>query len=237
MAFEPVARRPVSEVVFEDLRRAVLTGAVSAGEALPPERVLAERFAVNRHAVREALKRLQQSGLVEVHHGGATRVLDWRTTGGLDLLAHMPYAGEDAAGPDVLRSVLEARLTIGVDVARLAAGRASEAALAGLRARAAGGAELGEDLGALSVRYEELWRALVAASGNLAYVLAYNSLLAAGNAAGTPAHEIFAAESRDLAAHADLVEAVAARDADGAAARAAALLSRSLVHAPEPCTT
>ena len=36
-------------------------------------------------SVREALKRLQQLRMVEVRHGDATRVLDWRRSGGLVL--------------------------------------------------------------------------------------------------------------------------------------------------------
>ena len=136
MPFEPVPRRPVSEAVFEELRTAILGGRYAAGEALPAERLLAEAFAVNRHAVREALKRLQQAGLVEVRHGGATRVLDWRAEGGLDLLAHVPFAGDRAAGPELLRSVVEARRWIGIDVARLAAARATTAQVDGAAAGA-----------------------------------------------------------------------------------------------------
>lgn len=233
MSFDPVVRRPVSEVVFEDLRAAILSGEYAAADPLPPERELSEAFAVNRHAVREALKRLQQSGLVAVHHGGATRVLDWRRTAGLDLLAHLPFAGEAAAVPDQLRSVLEARRSIGVDVAGLAAERAAAADVADLRARAATPADPPDDPDALAERYEDLWRALVAASGNVAYLLAYNSLLAAGHAARSASREVFAAEAADLPAHVELVEAVAGGGRDRSRALADALLSRSLDAARE----
>lgn len=230
MPFDPVPRRPVSEAVYEELRGAILSGRFAPGDALPAERLLADRFAVNRHAVREALKRLQQAGLVAVHHGGATRVLDWRAGGGLDLLAHVPYAGDGAAGPEVLRSIIEARRWIGMDVVRLAADRATAEQVAALMALVEDDGAPGDDLAALSDRYEELWRLLVAASDNVAYVLAYNSLLAAGQAAQDASREIFAADARDLAAHAALVRAVA--DGDGALAVDLAddLLSRSLNH-------
>lgn len=230
MPFDPVVRRPVSEAVFEDLRAAILSGRFASGDPLPPERALSESFGVNRHAVREALKRLQQAGLVEVNHGGATRVLDWRRTGGLDLLAQLPVTAGASGTPEVLRSVVEARRCIGVDVARLAADRATAEAVADLRARTAAGDEPGDDLAALSVRYEELWRTLVRAADNVAYALAYNGLLAA--AANDAAREVFAAEARDLRAHAELVDAVAAGDGERAAALADALLSCSLAPAP-----
>src|SRR6476469_10942635 len=85
--FSPVPRRSVSDEVFAELRDAVLTGRFQPGESLPPERELAASFAVNRHAVREALQRLQVAGFVRVVHGGGTTVLDVRSSAGLDLLA------------------------------------------------------------------------------------------------------------------------------------------------------
>jgi len=235
MAFQPVPRRPVSEAVFEELRAAILNGRYAAGEPLPAERLLAEAFAVNRHAVREALKRLQQSGLVEVRHGGSTRVLDWRAEGGLDLLAHVPFAGDRAASPELLRSVVEARRWIGIDVARLAAVRATAIQVEGLErlVREGAGAGAADDLETLSVRYEDLWRAIVGAADNLAYLLAYNSLLAAGAAAQEASQQVFAGEARDLAAHQALVAAIAAGDGDLAASLADTLLSRSLTVALE----
>lgn len=231
MQHDPIPRRPVSEAVFDQLRAAILSGGYEAGAALPAERLLAESFAVNRHAVREALKRLQQAGLVEIRHGGATRVRDWRVEGGLDLLAHVPFAGERGAGPELLRSVVEARRWIGVDVARLAAARASAAHVAALRDRVTDGADPSAPLAELSARYEALWRAIVEASDNLAYLLAYNSLLAAGDAAQEASQQVFASEARDLEAHAALVTAIGDGDGDRAALLADDLLSRSLTAA------
>ena len=52
------------------------------GEALPSERRLAEVLGVSRPAVREALQRMTQTRLLEVRHGGATTVRDFRSTPG-----------------------------------------------------------------------------------------------------------------------------------------------------------
>ena len=65
----------------------VVDGGLAAGEPLPSERRLAEVLGVSRPAVREALQRMTQTRLVEVRHGGATTVRDFRRHGGLDLLA------------------------------------------------------------------------------------------------------------------------------------------------------
>jgi GntR family transcriptional regulator len=53
----------------DQLERAVRSGAMRPGDRLPSELELASRFAVSRSSVREALKLLEQDGLIDVHHG------------------------------------------------------------------------------------------------------------------------------------------------------------------------
>ena len=65
--------------------------------------------------MREALKRLQQAGLVSISQGGATRVRDWRRHGGLELLLSTGDAPEALRVP---RAAMEMRACIGADAAR-----------------------------------------------------------------------------------------------------------------------
>ena len=88
-ALRPVRKQSLSDAVFEQLRDQIVSGAMVPGAALPAERVLCEALGVNRGSVREALKRLQQSRLVSVRHGGTSHVLDYRASAGLDLLADL----------------------------------------------------------------------------------------------------------------------------------------------------
>ena len=176
------ARAPlVSERVHAALRADILEGRLEPGEAVPSERALAERLRVNRHAVREALKRLEQAGLVQISQGGATRVLDWRQTGGLEVMLDL-LGGEsgELPPPELARSVLEMRASIGVDAARRCAVRGTAAARARVGAIAGEAADAGGVDGITAdERYEALWRAIVAGSGNVAYQLALNSLIGA----------------------------------------------------------
>jgi GntR family transcriptional repressor for pyruvate dehydrogenase complex len=64
MAFQPIVRAPVYLQVADQLRDAILSGELAAGEALPPERDLAETFGASRASVREALRVLQAQGLI-----------------------------------------------------------------------------------------------------------------------------------------------------------------------------
>src|SRR3954463_13183817 len=78
--------------VFSRLVEDVLSGRYEPGEKLPTQRALAAELDVNMASVREAVKRLEQLGLVEVRQGDAMRVTDWRTSGGLDVIAHVLFA-------------------------------------------------------------------------------------------------------------------------------------------------
>ena len=113
----PVAARVqnTSERVFADLLEAVVAGRYAPGEKLPRQRELAADLGVTLQPLREALKRLEQVGVVEARHGDATRVRDWRAHGTLDVLAHL--------GPAVLGDLLEARSLVLREMAGLAAER------------------------------------------------------------------------------------------------------------------
>jgi len=176
----PNASPRASDRVHEALRDEILADSLEPGAAVPSERTLAERFGVHRQSVREALKRLEQAGLVEITHGGATRVLDWRDQGGLEVLADLADVGGGEPPADLARSVIEMRASIGIDAARLCVERASDAELAEVN-RLAGEAavQVGGPIDQLELRYAAMWRTVVIGSGNIAYRLAFDSLVRA----------------------------------------------------------
>lgn len=70
-SFKPVKQPRVSEEVFHQLKEAILSNDLKAGDKLPPERELAEQFQVSRIAVREAIRALENSGFVAIRQGAA----------------------------------------------------------------------------------------------------------------------------------------------------------------------
>ena len=116
----PVGKQRVAEEIVEQLRGLILKGSFAPGDKLPPERKLAEELGVNRASLREAIKSLEQMGLVKTRQGDGTRVLDFMRTAGLELVSHLiPLDG--APNPEVLGDVLEFRRFFGREVARQAA--------------------------------------------------------------------------------------------------------------------
>lgn len=191
------------------------------GTPLPPERELAKVLGVNRQAVREALKRLEQMRLVSIQHGGGTTVEDFRAVGHLDLLSALVRSGREV-DTRVLRSIMEMRSALSPDIARLAARRAADRIMIELSACVEAMREASElsTLQTLALRY---WTALVEGSENVAYRLAHNSL----RAAYEPFLDVLApaleAELTDWKAYLRLAEAVGAGDEAEAEAQARAL--------------
>ena len=116
----PIEKSRRSDQVFAQLLDGILAGEFAPGAKLPPEREICERLNVNRTSVREAVKRLQQARLVEVRQGSGTVVRDYRLYAGLDLIGDL-LAPAGRLNRRALRSVLEMRLLLGPELARLAA--------------------------------------------------------------------------------------------------------------------
>ena len=216
----------LSDRIHAQLRDQILSGALAPGAAVPSERRLSGQLGASRHAVREALKRLQEAGLIRISHGGATRVRDWRHDGGLDLLLAVAAQGDLPPELEVERAGMELRACVGADAARRAAERATAAQRAEIVARAeALAAAPGPE--ARNLEYERLWDAIIDGAENVAYRLALNTLNAGQHVLVLDAEQV-AAELGDDAAVRALAGAIATGAADHARAVAADLLERSV---------
>jgi GntR family transcriptional regulator, transcriptional repressor for pyruvate dehydrogenase complex len=174
----PVAGRAplVSEQVFGNLLEALLSDRYAPGERLPTQRALAADLGVTMSSLREALKRLEQMGLVDSRQGDGMRVRDWREHGGLDVVAHLLFRAGGVDGA-VLADVLEARGLMLRELAGLAARRRSPAAAERLGALADEFAQAPDDAAAQRIDFAFMTE-LAGAAGNLVFVLVLNSIRA-----------------------------------------------------------
>lgn len=114
----------LAQGVVDDLTQRILLGQLKPGEKLPSESTIVLEHGVSRTVVREAISKLQASGLVETRHGIGTFVLEPRAQQGLRL--HVDTVAS-------VRNMLELRLGLEVQAVALAAGRRSDAQLAHMR--------------------------------------------------------------------------------------------------------
>ena len=166
-----IQRSLVSDQVFRALSEEILGGRYEPGEKLPTQRALAADMGVNMASVREAVKRLEQLNLVEVRHGDAMRVSDWRTDGGLDVAAHLLFAAGGVDRP-TLAALLEARRLMLTEAARLAAERRTDEQATQLSELADRMAD-SPDIQLVDLAF---MTALVEASGNVVFVLILNTV-------------------------------------------------------------
>ena len=93
-----------AEEIITVLRSEILRGQYRPGERLPSERDLAARFESNRGAIREAIKKLEQLGIVAVAPGGV-RVLPVEEAT-LEVLGYLLELGE-IQKPELISQVLD----------------------------------------------------------------------------------------------------------------------------------
>ncbi len=222
MALQPVARRSVPDEVFDQILDDVVSGEFAPGESLPSERKLAEVLGVSRPAVREALQRVAQAGLVEVRQGDATTVRDYRRHASLDLLPRL-LLPRGELDPAVARSILETRLLVGPKVAALAAERAGSRLGQPLRECVA---SLEHDPDPVSRQRVALvfWDHIVDGADSIVFRLMFNSLRAAYEPALGVLANLMDAEVSQVDVYRALSDAIVVGDVDGARRAAEDLL-------------
>jgi len=67
--FRAARQNRIFQDVVDQIQEAILGGSLKPGDMLPPERELKEAFAISRGTLREALRVLEQKGLIEIRLG------------------------------------------------------------------------------------------------------------------------------------------------------------------------
>jgi DNA-binding FadR family transcriptional regulator len=204
-------QRPTSlvEGVCQQLAELIRGGSAEDERWLPAERSLAEQLGVSRTVVREATKRLEQQGLLEIQHGTGIKVVD---------KLHRPL--NDSLSmliPDVaerLRQLNETRLSIEPDAAAFAAQRASTAQILTLR-RIHTQLENAPDNASAIEADIAAHHAIADASGNLIYRLILDSLAELSIASRLRTIGRIGKQTA-IAHHSRILEAIEMRDPKGA---------------------
>lgn len=212
-------RRPanLATAVTAELVERIVRGVHPAGFPLPPEPVLCATFSVSRTVVREAVKILQEKGLVHVRQGTGTMVTPPAMWNMLDELVLGATIAEDDSLA-ILDDLVVTRRVLESDMANVAARLADDAAIEQLRTLVDRMDELVDD----PITYHELDRAfhdmVMQASGNRiarAVVRALESqVINTARYLGRTERALCVASNRG---HRRIYERIAAHDPEGAA--------------------
>ncbi len=167
-------QRKKSEVAAAQIERAILSGEYKPGDRLPPERVLAERFAVSRSILREAVKYMASLGLLRTEAQSGTYVTDYSREASLEFLIYL-LDNNEPIDPVILRSLLEFRDILEIGAAERAAERSGPAFLEELEKRLEDLKAAGDNPAALAERDYALHAAVIDRTGNIALRLLFNA--------------------------------------------------------------
>lgn len=212
ISLAPIETEPAYRIAARALRERIVSGEIAIGSVLPSETAMAELLNVNRSTVREAIRALEETGVVARRAGGKK----------LFVTAPEPHAMSDRmSAAMVLHQVTigelwEVMLSLEPSAAALAARNATDAQIAALD----------ETLAAASVRLDHRRTVLehdvafhdliVEASGNRVLRLARMPLGSLFFPAFERIFERLNAGRRMMTAHRAVVDAIAARDAETA---------------------
>lgn len=124
------ALKRLYEQVAEQIRAQILSGELHTGDQLPSERQLAQQYSVSRTAIREAVKILREKGLVEVHLGRGTFVIN-NTSHAAKRSLNLAVQLKQPSG---YVDLVEARMILEPAIAALAAERATPEQITQLQA-------------------------------------------------------------------------------------------------------
>ena len=119
--------RTLALELVDSLGERIRSGRLQTGDKLPTEAAIMGEFEVSRTVVREAISKLQASGLVETRHGIGTFVLGLGDTPGFKIAPEQFNTLRDVI------AVLELRIGLETEAASLAAQRRTDINLKGMR--------------------------------------------------------------------------------------------------------
>lgn len=214
--FRQIRLEPAYKAVSAEIERSILDGALKPGMPLPTEQALAEHFGVHRSTIREAIRQVEQEGLLQRREGRRLFV----TLPGLYDMA--PRAARLLLlQQTTFHELWQVAVTIEPLAARLAAEHADPLDLEALGANTATTAELtakGAHTLEENIRLVELdveFHALVGrASHNRALILAREPISLLYNPTLLRIHMLLPqSKARNLAAHLAILQALQRRDA------------------------
>ena len=208
----PDAHDRERDEVLARLRRLIQSQGVALNSRLPPERRLAAEIRTTRARLRKALAVLETEGLIWRHVGRGT-FIGARPVENISDIQYL--SGRTSPG-----EVMEARLSIEPELARMAALNATAADIGEMR-RCAGKSRAAREWRVYEAWDNRLHRAIAVSTRNTLLISLFDTLNTVRRATvwgQMRTQKLPPADHQSFAQHDALIDAIAGRDADGAAA-------------------
>jgi GntR family transcriptional regulator, transcriptional repressor for pyruvate dehydrogenase complex len=118
---QPIKVQSLKEACVDRLEELILSGELQIGERLPSERDFAVRIGVSRPVLHETLVDLDAKGLVKIVPRRGVFVSDYRRSGSLAMLSSLLSYHDGKMDPTFTKSLIDMRLVVETETARLAA--------------------------------------------------------------------------------------------------------------------
>jgi GntR family transcriptional repressor for pyruvate dehydrogenase complex len=203
----PVLKQSLSDGLAQRIRRSIQSGEYQKGDRLPAIMEMARNFGVGHPTVREALKKLETMGLVDIRHGSGVYVT---RSDDVLVLASQDYMGE--VDKKLLLDLVDARIPIEVRSIALAATSATEENFSTMRALLEKAAEHFDDDEVLSATNMAFHQEIAQASGNVVLAQLLDVLRNLFQREQRLILNIYSSPQRDQDEHLGILDALEQRD-------------------------
>lgn len=152
----------------------ILSGKWEAGDKLPSERELVDMYGASRTVVNAGLAELAQKGFLQINPRQWTKVADYKKEGTLAVIFSLMVHSEGDVDTELIQSVLDARLLVETECARLAAANRTDKDIKRMEAICTQEAKTGTLAEMVHTDYS-FHQAISLASKNLVYHLMINT--------------------------------------------------------------
>ena len=206
--FAPVLKQSLSDRLAQRIRGLIQSGEYGMGDRLPPIMEMARRFGVGHPTIREALKRLEAMGIVEIRHGSGVYV---KRSEDVLVLATRDYAG--GVTKKLLLDLIRARMPLEMQSAADAVKNATTEHLREMRRLLATAGENLDNDEVLNATNMGFHRQIALGSGNMVLTQLLDVLQDLFREEQRLILGIFGSRKRDHQEHLGILDALENRDA------------------------
>ena len=204
----PLSKQTLADNLASELKKYILNNQFYPGQKLPATSVLAKKFGVGMPTLREALKKLETIGAIEVKHGSGIFVGENLNS----MILVNPIVSEESPTKKQLLDLIEARMSIEVSTAELAAKNATSKDIKNMQQLLNEAKDQLENDVVLTQKNMSFHLAIAAASGNMVYKHLLEVIAKLFRIEQRLIIEIFKYRDKDYHQHVQILDAIESHD-------------------------